>query len=222
MWHTSKGNRTLTGLEARVFAEGLLGFVDEACTWDIDDHRADIKAYDRLAPGQKLSVLRTIAEGLLCAQVEPVTLTGALEGTITAIFSFIEAQVIAELDMQDIGSAWRQMVRDARQECEDELDISMDNSSRADWEFQIEGLSDRILWDSDCATGELLMDLPPEESEAFRMLMGIPDAYMQTIPDDLSDEEVQSALKEIRRICLPLTDQSGGDNDTSFNLGGEA
>jgi len=222
MWHTSQGNRALTGPEARVFAEGLLGFVDEACTWDIDDHCTGIKAYDRLTKGQKLSVLRTIAEGLLCAHVEPVSLTGSLEGTITAIFNFIEAQVIAELDMKDIGSNWRQMVRDARQEYEDELVISMDNSSRGDWEFQIECLADRILWDSDCDTGEILMDLPQEQSEAVKMLMGIPDAYMQTIPDDLGDEDIQAALKDIRRICLPLTDQTGGDRETGINPGGDA
>ena len=104
MWHTSKGDRILTGPEARVFAEGLLGFVDEACTWDIDDHQSDIKAYDQLTSGQKLSVLRTIAEGLFCVHVEPVTLTGSLEGTITAIFNFIADQVITELDMKDTSA----------------------------------------------------------------------------------------------------------------------
>jgi len=206
MWHTSKGDRTLTGPEAHFFAEGLLGLVDDSCTWNVDDYCSDIKAFDQLTHGQKLSVLRTIAEGLLCAEVPPVPLTGALEGTITAIFDFIEGRVIAELDMGDMDSCWRQMVWEARQACEEELDFTMDNTSRDDWEFQIHYLATRILWDNDYDTGELLMDLPPEQSEAVKILMGIPDAYMQTLPDDLSDEEIQIALKDIRRICVPLTD----------------
>jgi hypothetical protein len=213
MWHTSKGNRTLTGPEACVFAEGLLGFLDEACTWDIVDHQSDIKAYDQLTPGQKLFVLHTIAEGLLCARVPLVRLTAALEGTITAIFGFIAAQVIAELDMQDIGSSWRQMVWEARKACEGEITVSMDNPSRDEWEFQIDGLAARILWDSDYATGELLMDLPPEESEAVKLLMGIPDAYMQTLPDDLSDEAIQVAIKDIRRLCNPFIEQREDGDD---------
>ncbi len=204
MWHTSKGNRILTGPEACVFAEGLLGFLDDACTWNVDDYETDIKAFDRLTQGQKLFVLRTIAEGLLCAHVPPVPLTGALEGTITAIFDFIEGRVGAELDMGDFGSDWRRLVWEARQAAKDELLISMDNPSRDEWEFQIDCLAGQILWDSDYATGELLMDLPPEESEAFKTLMGIPDAYMQTVPEDLSDEEIETAIKDIRRICDPF------------------
>jgi hypothetical protein len=215
MWHTSKGDRILTGPEARVFAEGLLGLVDDSCTWNVDDYCSDIKAFDQLTHGQKLSILRTIAEGLLCAHVKPVTPTGALEGTITAIFTFIEDRVITELEMEDFGSFWRRLVWDARQVSDAEFLITVDNTSHTDWEFQLDGLSTRILWDSDFATGELLMDLPPEESEAVKMLMGIPDAYMQTLPDDLSDGEIQGALEDIRRICAPLTDPPEEKDDSA-------
>ena len=213
MWHTSKGDRTLTGLEARVFAEGLLGLVDECCTWDIDDHCTDIRVYDQLTRGQKLFVLHTIAKGLLCAHVPPVPRTGALEGTIAAVFEFVQAQVSAELDMGDMGSCWRRMVWEARRAYEEELDFTLDNTSRDEWAFQIDRLSDRILWDTDFATGELLMDLPPEQSEAVKMLMGIPDAYIQTLPDDLSDKEIEIALKDIRRICAPFIEQLEEDDN---------
>lgn len=206
MWDTSYGDRTLQGAEAHLFANGLLGFLDEACTWDIENHSTDIAIYDQLSAGQRLSVLRDIARGLFRDDVESIPRTASLDVTIVAIFAFIEAQVLVELEMGDMGSGWRQDVIKVFEEidCLDTIDLS--NTSSDDWKYEIDMLANRILSDRDCFTGEMLMDPPPEEAEGVKVLLGIKDAYLQDIPEDLSEDSFQGTLSEIRRLCSPFAD----------------
>jgi hypothetical protein len=62
MWHTSCGNRTLHGAEARLFANALLCLWDEAVADPFEDYDLDLPCFDHLTYGQKISVVATRRE----------------------------------------------------------------------------------------------------------------------------------------------------------------
>ncbi|UCH70488.1 MAG: hypothetical protein JSV29_00440 [Candidatus Bathyarchaeota archaeon] len=45
------------------------------------------------------------------------------------------------------------------------------------------------------------MDHPPEKSEWLKDMADIPDEYYLAIADDLTDEEAQVRIKELRKLC---------------------
>jgi hypothetical protein len=47
MWHTSCGNRTLHGAEARLFAHALLCLLDEAGADLFEDYDLDLPCFDQ-------------------------------------------------------------------------------------------------------------------------------------------------------------------------------
>jgi hypothetical protein len=65
MWWTQNGNRVLEPKEAVLFAESLLDLLEDFNLSDNDDYPLGITAFDRLTYGQKISVLSTVANGLL-------------------------------------------------------------------------------------------------------------------------------------------------------------
>jgi hypothetical protein len=69
-----------------------------------------------------------------------------------------------------------------------------------EWEFVLECLSTRILWDSDYAMGYLFMDDAPERSSLLRSMVCIDRECYTAIPPDPTAAE----LKEIRKILKRL------------------
>ena len=62
-------------------------------------------------------------------------------------------------------------------------------------------VGDRILWDADYEDDHIYMDHPPEKSEWLKDMADIPDEYYLAIADDLTDEEAQARIKELRKLC---------------------
>lgn len=205
MWNTSKGKRTLKGAEAALFAEGLLTLIDDSSVWDFEDYPMGIKAYDTLTPGQMVFALWTIAHGLLDDDVEPINHTAALEGAIAAVFNQIKDRIQVELEDSGFGFDWRHMVLAARKAAQAEDVAPLECSDHDAWEFEIDKIEDSILWDNDFDTNDLAMDLPPEKADQFRTLMGIPDHYALTIPEDLDPEQMTATLADIRELCSHVT-----------------
>ena len=56
MWHTNCGDRTLEGVEAKLFAEELWDFVQELEV-DEGDYDVGLEVFDRLTCSQKASLL---------------------------------------------------------------------------------------------------------------------------------------------------------------------
>ncbi|MEE9586307.1 MAG: hypothetical protein V3W09_05325 [Nitrososphaerales archaeon] len=56
MWHTNYGDRTLEGVEARLFAETHWDFVSELEV-DEGDYDVGLEVFDHLTYGQKVSLL---------------------------------------------------------------------------------------------------------------------------------------------------------------------
>ena len=205
MWNTSQGKRTLKGAEAALFAEGLLTLLDDSSVWEFEDYPMGIKAYDTLTPGQQVSALRTIANGLLNDHMEPIKHTAALEGAIATVFRQIEDRVEVELADTGSGCEWRKLVTAARKAADAEDVLSLDCNDFAAWQFEIEQIEDDILWDNDFDTCDLTMDLPPEESEFIKDLIGIPDDYALTLPEDLNPKQMEATIAEIRKRYSGVT-----------------
>ncbi|NQV31747.1 MAG: hypothetical protein HQ515_03590 [Phycisphaeraceae bacterium] len=201
MWNTSTGKRTLKGAEAALVAEGLLTLIDDSSVWNFEDYPMGIKAYDDLTPGQQVSALRTIANGLFADDVKPIKHTAALEGAIATVFRQIEDRLEVELDDTGSGFEWRKLVVAVRKAADAEDVLPLECADHDAWQFEIEQIEDNILWDNDFDTSNLFMDLPPEQSETFRELMGIPKYYALTIPDDLTKEQIETTIAEIRKLC---------------------
>ena len=208
MWRTECGERILDGAEAIVFAEALPSLLDEAIMGTLDDYDLGIECFDNLTFGQRISVLTIVGNGLLRKDVPSVELTAVVEGAIAAVFQHLRYQIIYEIDEPDFPSNWRELVVAARKEAEG---VDIPNSTYIDtkeWEFEVEQLSDRILWDVDYESGHIFMDHPPDMSEWLKDMADIPDDYFMAIADDLTDEEAKAQIKELKKLCDSVIEPS--------------
>ena len=206
MWRTQYGDRILKGAEARVFAEALLNLLDEVTEFDFDDYELGVKCFDTLTFGQKISVLATVGDGLFRKDVKPVELTAVLEAGVAAVFEHLKHKIIIEIDDLEPETYWRELVVAARKETEgDEMErdeIPEPKCTDLDkWEIEVEELSDGILWDLDYGDEDLYIDKPPEEAQALKDFMRMRDDYFSAIADDLTDEEAEARIKELRKLC---------------------
>ena len=201
MWRTQYGERTLEGAEAKVFAEALLNLLDEVTLCDFDDYELGIECFDNLTYGQKISVLATIGNGLFRKDVKPVKLTAVLEAGIAAVFEHLKNKIIIEIDEPELGTDWRELLIAARKEMEGE-DIPAPTCDDLDeWYTEVQELANGILWDVDYEDAQLYIDFSPEKSKRLRNWAGIPDNYYLAIADELTDEEAQAGIKELRKLC---------------------
>ncbi|MFC1792953.1 hypothetical protein ACFL3Q_05140 [Planctomycetota bacterium] len=208
MWRTECGERILEGAEAIVFAEALATLLDYAIVDQFDDYESGVVCFDNLTYGQKISVLATIGNGLFRKDVAPVDLTAVVEGAIAAVFQNLKDSIVLEIDEPEFGTDWRELVIAARKEAEVE-DIPAPTCTDVDeWELEVEGLTDHILWDRDYEDDHTYMDHPPEKTQWLKHMARIRDDYFTAIADDLSDEEAQAQIKELKKLCDSIIESS--------------
>jgi hypothetical protein len=201
MWRTSRGERTLQGAEAIVFAEALASLLDSAIVDELDDYEFGIECFDNLTFGQKVSSLEVIGNGLLRKDMPPVGLTAALESAIAAVFEHLKNQITFEIDMPGFGTSWRALVVAARKEMEAEVIPELTCEDLDEWDIEIQGLADCILWDADYESAQLFIDSSPERARWLKTIAGISDNYYLAIAEDLTDEEAQARITEVKRLC---------------------
>lgn len=202
MWRTSSGERTLDGAEAKVFAEALWEFIDEA-----DRYPYDIHVFENLTYGQKVSALSIIGKGLLQREVPPIPLTAVLEGAIAVIFRHMMNCVIVEIEEPEFRTTWRKKVVSARKECGGEDIPSSDCTEFEEWDIEVGELEDYILWDADYEDEDFFVDEFPEKAEEMKQMMGVSKDYYLGIMDDLSDEEMEVRLEELRGLCRSIVEE---------------
>jgi hypothetical protein len=208
MWRTECGERILLGAEARVFAEALSTLLDYAIVDQFEDYESGVACFDNLTYGQKISVLATIGNGLFRKDVDPVNLTAVVEGAIAVVFQELKDSILFEIDTPEFGTDWRDLVVAARKEADVE-DVPAPKCTDVDeWELEVEGLSDRILWDRDYEDGHIYMDHPPEKTQWLKQMARIPDNYYTDIADDLTDEEAAATIKELKKLCDSIIEPS--------------
>ena len=200
MWRTDHSDRILEGAEAKVFAEALSSLLDEFDFCDFE-YELGIKCFDNLTVGQKIYVLTTIGNGLFRKDVEPVALTAVLESGIGAVFKHLYNNITIEIDMPELKSDWRKLLVTARKEMEAEEIPEPTCEDYDEWDIEVDELANAILWDRDYEDGDIYMDHPPEKTEWLKYMARIPDNYYTAIADDLTDEEAQVKIKELRKLC---------------------
>ena len=201
MWRTECGERILKGAEARVFAEALSGLLDEAISGTLDDYELGIRCFDDLTFGQRISILATIGNGLLREDVPIVDLTAVVEGGIAAVFQHLKYEIIYEIDVPECPRPWRKWVVAAQKEAEGEDIPAPTCTDTEEWDFQVERLTDRILWDRDYEDDHTYMDHPPEKTQWLKDMARISDNYYTAIANDLTDEEAAATIKGLRKLC---------------------
>jgi len=201
MWRTECGERIIEGAEAIVFAEALSSLLDEAIMGTLDDYDLGIECFDNLTFGQRISTLTTIGNGLLRKDIPLVRLTAVVEGAIAAVFQHLKYQIIYDIDTPESRSNWRELVVAARKEVEGKDIPAPTCTDVKEWDFEMDQLSDRILWDADYESGHIFMDHPPDMSEWLKDMADISDNYFMAITDDLADTEAQAQIKELRKLC---------------------
>ena len=103
MWHTSRGDRTLSGDEAELIGHGVDTLVDALVT-HIDDDESDettlagdchcgIPLFDDLTPAQRIALLHDVTAHLLTPTESPLPLSAHAEAAVAAIFVEIRDQV---------------------------------------------------------------------------------------------------------------------------------
>ena len=214
MWHTSEGDRTLTGAEARLFKCAVLSlveFVRDESDDDFSSWNSGIALFDDLIWSQKLAVLETVTSHLICDSGPMPGLTAVNEAAIGAIFEYVSFETDLEIDDRPAQPRWRTMVLDACREClviDSEIDAEFNvlptdplSQDRHNWHAAVQLLADRILWDRDYEMMGEFLDEPPEKAALLRQIMGIDDDYFAAAAEDLnSPKAVVDSLTHLEEL----------------------
>lgn len=201
MWRTPEGNRTLSGVEAEVFLEGLRSLAAELRD-QRDDHESDVPAFDALSFGQRVSTLHDVANGLFRNDVPVAVHTAVNEAAIYAVYRQLHRMVVDELVVSEDGGEEcfdvRELLHRACSAMRLEGTPPSECTDEAEWDALVESLSERVLWDRDFEIGELFLDSPREtghlkpdgESEVLV-------SYFNAIPQDPSDVRIDRILADL-------------------------
>lgn len=199
MWHTVMGDRILEGKEASLFAESALDL-----TWTLElfenEYDLNIRVFDSLTYNQKIWILLIIVKGLLQPKFPLVELTAINEGAIAAVFEHLKAQVCCEIDMEE-SSDWRGLIRETLGYANFRGMPRLRSRKTDEWEFAIDRLSGRVLWDSDYLAA-YTMDTAPEKASFVKAALGIADEYFMDVPKDPDDAQTRKNYVALRKICL--------------------
>lgn len=210
MWHTSSGDRILSGAEAKLFKAALTGLVEETMLSDCDFCGCGIELFDELTSSQRLAVLEGIATSLLTDTVDMPNLTAVNESAVAAVFEYARFEVELEIDDCTAGTTWRQMVFDSYHECfanesgsdsEHCCPAHAGSDCRTEWHSAVESLADRVLWDRDFEMVGSFLDEPPEKAAMMRQVLGIDDDYFSAAADDFTTRDAaEQSIGRLTRI----------------------
>jgi len=201
MWRTPEGNRTLSGVEAEVFLEGLRSLAAELRD-QRDDHESEVPAFDALSFGQRVSTLQDVANGLLRSDAPIVVHTAANEAAIYAIFRQLHRMVVDELMVSDEGEEEcldvRELLRRASSALRMDGTPPVHCTDDTEWERLIETLCDRVLWDRDFEIGSMFLDSPHDTARS--RLDGESEVlvpYFSAVPLDPPDARIEWILADL-------------------------
>ena len=150
MYRTPVGDRILSPAEARLFAESLRTLGDYLYDMELT---MGASVFDDLQRNQQIAVLHTIARALLCQDEPAPTLTAAIEAGVWCVYQNIRDMIEVELDDAAglmPGATWRQLILAACREAEVAEELPEENCrDKREWDFPIEVLESRVLWDYD-------------------------------------------------------------------------
>ena len=200
MYWTPEGERVLLGAERRLFEEALGMIVDLLSDADFD---FGVRAFDELQRGQKLFVLYHAGRALLAPDEPAPELTAYLEAAVAAIYRFMIAQVLQEIEEPEFAfhqPSWRRMVLDAFGDREGLAELpDVKSSDVSEWELLVECLEATVLWDDDFEM-QVGMDADPDVSRSLKHTLGISDDYYVDVPCDVPDKQVNLYIDALKGL----------------------
>jgi len=195
MWYTQLGDRTLAGLEAAVFREGLSRLLDEIAS--DREYEIGVAVFDRLSVPEKWGVLDLVARGLLVEPGTPPELTAVNEGAVAAVYY----QLLDDLELETgMGrSDIRRLVREACRECHALEGLCCRNMD--DWMNAVDALMNRILWDCDWEVEYIKPDDPPDMAGVIREYMGVDADYYTAVAPDPNPAQLAKIKLSLRELC---------------------
>lgn len=201
----------LEGAERQLFVEALATLVDQFVDADPE---FGIAPFDELQRNQKIAALHMVARGLLCPDQPPPPLTAVLEATVAAIYAHAGDMLDAELvpDPSDFDESpfgppyvserdsptWRQLILDACRQQKMHADLpAPDDADFHQWEDPLDYLEQCILWDTDWALLEHLLDADPKKGRDVKKQLGIDGDYFVAVPPEPADPEAERLLAEL-------------------------
>jgi hypothetical protein len=76
-----------------------------------------------------------------------------------------------------------------------------DCDDMSEWEFLVECLSDRVLWDADYEGGDNFLDSSPELACEMRGIFGIDDEYFLDVPPDPRETQLPLIRDKLKQLC---------------------
>jgi hypothetical protein len=133
MWHSSSGDRTLEGAEAKLFRFGLVSLLRRLPTYRSPGY------FGRLTRGEKLIALTGAAKALLDPTEPSPEHLAWMEAAIYAVYWHLQARARASKKVRQLtAAAYRELALH-----EDELPDRMQTG------LALEALADLILWNRD-------------------------------------------------------------------------
>ena len=206
-WHTPRGDRVLAGPEAELFRDALT-IITDWIEGDVEQdqafHEFGIPAFDSATARGKLALLADVGHALLMETDRCPKLTVVNESTLGAIFVALDESVEHEIDnefeLQD-RTFWRRLILQAVAAVDSELETPEAESCDWDeWEFLIDVLRDRLLWDRDFDADPTFGDADPAKAHDARSRMGIDENYFRAVAPDPSDEELAAIRLRLRLL----------------------
>jgi len=222
-WRTQLGERRAVGPEAELIRD-VIEYMHDVVVQEIgtlaDRWDYGVPIFDNLEPVPKLCLLADVGEALL-NDTPPPPLTALKEGTVAAIFNAVRQLIALEIDHQqdepfpddDRRFFYRTLVLEIATSDEDHRDASgtdgteddslptAESTDMSDWEWLIEAISNRILWDEDYLYADELLDAAPEMARRERKRLGIERDYYLDMPPDPDDSDLGKIRERLRNIA---------------------
>jgi hypothetical protein len=223
MWHTSEGDRELTGAEAALLKAAITSVVEqikEESVGHMEQVEYGIRLFDGLPWSQRLVLLEQVATYLFTETREPLELTAVNEAAVGALFEHVRWEIELEIILRSDDplrpdTQWREMVSAAYEECirADGVDVTTEewegfirpditSKDQEAWSDLIESLANRILWDRDFEMEDLFLDEAPEKTHLMKQYLGIDsDYFAAAAPDAVTDEAMQRVYQRLNRLA---------------------
>ena len=221
MWHTSEGKRILSGAESELIRD-VVGWLHDRVTESLEmgrSYEVGVELFDQLQPTQQLMMLLETATGLLDPLHEPLHSTAIREATVYAVYRELFKLIVFEVDISRLNgkstcetrsqaiAAFEQGISNEELSqgdgaTEDRLVPAVSSTNLADWEWLVEALADRVLWDRDFEMEYLSVDLDPDRAQLVRSICGISDDYYSHVADDPPPNQLGNLHRKLHELTL--------------------
>ena len=222
-WRTQLGERNVIGPEAALIRSAIAFMHDliEAEIADRDDSwDYGVPVFDNLEPASKLSLLADVGEALL-SETPPPPLTAIKEGAVAAMYGAIRQLIDLEIDLQEGAEAsredgdrcfYRKLVLEVansdeaagsagEEKIDDEEGLpAPESTDTSDWEWLVDAISERVLWDEDYLYANELLDAAPEQARRERRRLGIARDYYLDVPPDSEETDLELVRERLEKI----------------------